>query len=61
MSEEQEYRVTFVGSYFTLTTFVSAVDEEQAVSNATAFLQDQHGFDMDAEAFHAETEIQERV
>lgn len=61
MNEEQQYRVTFVGNYFTLTTFVSAVDEEQAIANATAFIQDQHGFDMEAEAFGAEAETQERV
>lgn len=53
---ETEYRVTFVGRYFVLTTNVQAIDEEQAIENATAFLQDQHGFDMDAEAFHAEAE-----
>ena len=50
---ETEWVVTFVGSYFTLITNTKAVNDEQAVENAAAFIADQHGFDMDAEAFFA--------
>ena len=51
---ETVWTVQFVGNYFTLTTFVNASEEDQAIENATAFLQDQHGFDMDAQAKQAE-------
>lgn len=51
------YKVTFVGNYFTLTTFADAENDEQAVANAMAFIQDQHGFDMEAEAFDAIAEL----
>jgi hypothetical protein len=51
---ETTWTVQFVGNYFTLTTHVQAEEEDQAIANATAFLQDQHGMDMDFHANEAE-------
>lgn len=48
------WTVQFVGDYFTMTTTVIAEEEDQAIANATAFLQDQHGMDMDFHANEAE-------
>lgn len=43
---ETQWCVTFIGSYFSLTTNVLAENAEQAEANAIAQLQDQHGLDM---------------
>ena len=59
-NNETVWTVQFVGNYFTLTTSVNASEEDQAIENATAFLQDQHGFDMGAEAKQAEAWSEEQ-
>jgi len=46
---ETVWTVQFVGDYFTLTTTVIAEEEDQAIENATAWLFDRHGFNLDNE------------
>jgi hypothetical protein len=48
--EETIWVVQFVGDYFSLTTQVSASEEEQAIANATAQLEQQYGMDMGRDA-----------
>jgi hypothetical protein len=47
----KNYRVTFVGEYYTLTTTVSASDEDTAAANAEEFLSDHYAFDL-ANTYH---------
>jgi hypothetical protein len=48
--EATVWTVQFVGDYFTLTTTVIAEEEEQAIANATAQLEDRYGMDMGRDA-----------
>ena len=52
--EETIWVVQFVGDYFSLTTQVSASEEEQAIANATAQLEQQYGMDMGRDANEAD-------
>jgi len=49
VATETTWTVQFVGDYFTLTTTVTAEEEDQAIENAKAWLFDRHGFDLDNE------------
>lgn len=51
---ETQWQVQFVGDYFTLTTTVIAEEEEQAIANATAQLEDRYGMDMGRDANEAD-------
>jgi hypothetical protein len=51
---ETQWQVRFVGDYFTLTTYISASEEDQAIANATAQLEDLYGMDMGRDAYEAE-------
>jgi hypothetical protein len=51
---ETNWQVQFVGDYFTLTTYVDATDEEQAIASAEAFLNEEYGMDMWSQANEAE-------
>jgi hypothetical protein len=43
-----EYTVKFIGDYFSLTTNVTANNDEQAEAAAISQLKDYHGLDMEA-------------
>jgi hypothetical protein len=47
LPEEVKWNVKFVGDYFALTMWLTASDEDQAIANATALLQDHYGWDME--------------
>lgn len=51
------YRVTFIGDYFTLTTYADADNEEQAIRDASALLVEHHGIDVSKQSFDIFTEI----
>jgi hypothetical protein len=51
---ETLWMVQFVGDYFTLTTQISASEEDQAIANATAQLEDRYGMDMGRDANEAD-------
>jgi len=56
-TREQVYTVCFSGSYFSLYTTVTAENDEQAIANATALVEDQHGFNLTGEAYDAWAEV----
>ena len=47
---DKEYKVTFVGDYFTTTLIIQGVvkDEDEAIDLACNILKDQYGWDMQA-------------
>jgi hypothetical protein len=47
LPKEVLWNVKFVGDYFALTMSLTANDEDQAIANATARLQDYYGWDME--------------
>lgn len=53
----QMYTVCFTGSYFSLFTHTTAENEEQAIDNARALVEDQHGFNLSGEAYDAWAEV----
>ena len=56
-TREQTYTVCFSGTYFSLYTTVTAETSEQAIDNASALVEDQHGFNIKAEAHDAWAEV----
>jgi len=58
-NREEMYTVWFTGSYFSLCTQITAEDEDQAIENARALVEDQHGFDLTGEADDASAEVTE--
>lgn len=56
---ETFWNVTFIGDYFTLTTHVTASEEDQAIDNANANLMAFYGWDMTFVANQVEAEQSE--
>ena len=56
-TKEDMYTVCFSGTYFSLFTNVLAEDDEQAIENARALVEDQHGFNLTQEAYDAWAEV----
>ena len=55
---EKDFCVTYTGDYFTLTTHVSATDEEQAVEQADQLLMRHYSLDMKVLANDVEAEVE---
>ena len=51
-----DYRVTFIGTYFTLTTTVYAQDGDDAIEQAQDLMKEQYGWQPDMWANDIETE-----
>lgn len=47
LPESKMWNVQFVGTYFALTTCLSAFTEEKAISESIAFLQKHYGWDLE--------------
>jgi hypothetical protein len=56
-TKEQMHTVCFSGTYFSLFCNIMAENEEQAIANACALIEDQHGFNLTAESYDAWAEV----
>jgi hypothetical protein len=58
MNKTYDYKVTFIGEYFTITTVVSVDDEDKAETGALRLIKDQYNWDID---YYHDLEIEKVV